>query len=72
MIEIRDMKEVGRSVRSARRAQGVSQTTLARLSNVGLRFLCDVERGKASVHAGKLLAVLASLGIAVRLDIPEA
>ena len=72
MIEIQNMKDVGLAVRSARRAQGVSQTALARLSNVGLRFLCDVERGKDSVHSGKLLAVLASLGIAVRLDIPEA
>lgn len=70
MIDIHDMGEVARTVRRVRREQRISQTTLARLSNVGLRFLCDVERGKASVHFGKLLAVLASLGIAVKLEEP--
>lgn len=71
MITIENISEIAQVVRKARNAQKITQTELAQLSGVGLRFVCDVERGKVSVHAGKLLAVLASLGIAVKLDIPE-
>lgn len=71
MITIENISEIAQVVRKARNAQKITQTELAQLSGVGLRFVCDVERGKESVHAGKLLAVLATLGIAVKLDIPE-
>ena len=52
-------------------AQGVSQTVLAQLSNVGLRFLCEVEHGKSTVRFDKLLSVLTSLGITLRLEMPS-
>ena len=49
MIQIDSMSEVADSVRRARKEQGISQTVLAQLSNVGLRFLCEVEHGKSTV-----------------------
>jgi y4mF family transcriptional regulator len=66
-----NIRDIALAVKKVRKAQKITQTELAQLSSVGLRFVCDVERGKESVHAGKLLAVLATLGIAVELDIPE-
>ena len=71
MIQIDSMSEVADSVRRARKEQGVSQTVLAQLSNVGLRFLCEVEHGKRTVRFDKLLSVLTSLGITLRLEMPS-
>ena len=71
MIQIDSMSEVADSVRRARKEQGVSQTVLAQLSNVGLRFLCEVEHGKSTVRFDKLLSVLTSLGITLRLEMPS-
>lgn len=70
MIEISDMKEVAKEVRRVRKAQGVSQLVLAQLSNVGFRFVRDVEDGKESVHFGKLLGVLNTLGFSLKLEPP--
>ena len=70
MVNIESMADIANCVRKTRRAQGVSQTVLSQLSNVGLRFLCDVEHGKQSVRFDKLLSVLASLGIVLKLDLP--
>jgi len=64
------MKQLSALVKQVRRAQGVSQTVLAQASNVGLRFVGDIERGKPTVQVDKLLAVLTSLGIAVRVELP--
>ena len=71
MIQVDSMAEIADSVRKARKEQGVSQTVLAQLSNVGLRFLCEVEHGKSTVRFDKLLSVLTSLGITLRLEMPS-
>lgn len=71
MAEITNMAEVAKIVRETRKAQKVSQTVLSQASNVGLRFVGDIERGKPSVQFDKLLSVLTSLGIAVKFELPE-
>lgn len=71
MTEITNMADVAKFVREVRKAQKVSQTVLAQASNVGLRFLGDIERGKPSIQFDKLLAVLTSLGISLKLQGPE-
>ena len=71
MIEITNMDEVAEIVRRTRKSQKISQTVLSQASNVGLRFVGDIERGKPSVQFDKLLSVLTSLGIAVKLELPE-
>jgi y4mF family transcriptional regulator len=70
MNNVETMADIAKCVREVRRAQGVSQTVLAQLSNVGLRFLCEVEHGKPSVRFDKLLSVLTSLGIVLKLELP--
>ena len=71
MTEITNMDEVAEIVRRTRKSQKISQTILSQASNVGLRFVGDIERGKPSVQFDKLLSVLTSLGIAVKLELPE-
>ena len=71
MLEINDMAQIGELVRRTRKAQRVSQTVLSQASNVGLRFVGDIERGKSSVQFDKLLSVLTSLGISLKLELPQ-
>ena len=69
MLEVRKMEDVAEIVRRTRKAQKISQTVLAQASNVGLRFVGDIERGKPTIQFDKLMAVLTSLGIAVKMEL---
>ena len=70
MLEIRKMEDVAEIVRRTRKSQKISQTVLSQASNVGLRFVGDIERGKPTIQFDKLMAVLTSLGIAVKFELP--
>lgn len=70
MQEIRNMTDVAAIVRRTRKSQKISQTVLSQASNVGLRFVGDIERGKPTVQFDKVMAVLTSLGIAAKLEEP--
>lgn len=63
--------DIGTAIRAARKAQGLRQDELAAASNVGVRFLIELEAGKETAQLGKTLAVLAALGINVALSIPD-
>ena len=49
--------ELGRIIRAERRAQGLRQDQLAGAAGVGVRFLSELERGKATARVGKALGV---------------
>ena len=63
--------DIGILVRRARKAAGLRQDDLAGLAGVGTRFLIELEAGKPTVRLDKLLAVLATLGIAIHLASPS-
>ena len=60
---ITDMSELGSLIRTARREQGLTQTELAGLAGVGGTFISQLENGKQSAEAGKVIDVLLTLGI---------
>jgi y4mF family transcriptional regulator len=62
--------ELGGIVRAARKAQGLRQDQLAGVSGVGLRFIVELEAGKATAQLGKVLRVLATLGCRVEIIPP--
>jgi y4mF family transcriptional regulator len=64
--------EIGSTVRAARKAQKLRQDQLAGVANVGLRFIVDLEAGKPTAQIGKVLTVLAALGVTVELTVPGA
>jgi y4mF family transcriptional regulator len=64
--------EIGAAVRSARKAQKLRQDQLAGVANVGLRFIVDLEAGKPTAQIGKVLTVLAALGVTIEMKTPEA
>ena len=62
--------QIGQLVRSTRRAQRLRQDQLAGAAGVGVRFLVELEAGKATAQLGKALAVLAALGCTLRIEPP--
>ncbi|MBP9694770.1 MAG: helix-turn-helix transcriptional regulator [Alphaproteobacteria bacterium] len=62
MIEEK-MRKLGRLVRETRKEQGLTQEQLAATTGVGLRFMRELEQGKESCHIGKVMMVMAMLGL---------
>lgn len=54
-------------IRERRRALGLTQQDVADLAGVSVRFLRELERGKASVRLDGLEAVLVALGLDIQL-----
>lgn len=65
-----NMKTLGEFVAKERKRQGVSQLELSQAADTGRRFVVDLEAGKESIHAGKMLQVLETLGVRVELIPP--
>ena len=62
MKKLRDISSIGAKIRSIRRAQGVSQETLAGLAGTGQRYISELERGKETARIREMLKVLDALG----------
>lgn len=54
---------LGALIRSRRKASGLGLIDAAGLAGVGVRFLSELERGKATASLGKTLLVLQRLGV---------
>ena len=65
-------KQIGEQVKAARKRLGVTQKDLALTSGTGLRFIIEVEKGKPTCQLGKVLTVLNTLGITLKLTPPAA
>lgn len=59
------VEELGNRVREARKRQGLTQPALAMVAGTGLRFIVDLESGKATCQLGKALQVVSALGLKV-------
>jgi HTH-type transcriptional regulator / antitoxin HipB len=63
MEPIQTPEDFGRVVRAARKRAGLTLVECAGANGVGVRFLSELERGKATASLGKALRVAASLGV---------
>lgn len=61
---------IGELVKSTRKRMGVTQKDLAMTSGTGLRFIIELEQGKATCQLGKALTVLQTLGIRIEVVPP--
>jgi len=68
---LKNPKDLGAAIRRARKAEGLLQAQLAGLCNTGLRFISDLENGKASCQLGLALKVADRLGLKIRLEEPR-
>ena len=62
--------QIGQLVKKARKTLDVTQKDLALTSGTGLRFIIELEQGKATCQIGKVLTVLHTLGITMQLILP--
>lgn len=63
-------ERIGAVVREVRKAMHITQETLAMTAGTGLRFIVDLEKGKPTCEFGKVLTVLNTLGIDMKLTPP--
>jgi y4mF family transcriptional regulator len=64
-------RDIGNAIRQARRNQGLRQDQLAGAANVGVRFVSELESGKATAQLGKTLAVARALGMTISITEPN-
>lgn len=64
-------EEIGKLVRRQRKALGLTQADLALTSGTGMRFISDLENGKATCQLGKTLIVLKTLGLRLEIFTPQ-
>ena len=58
MDRLKNISSIGAKIRSIRKAQGISQETLAGLAGTGQRYISELERGKETVRIRELLRLL--------------
>lgn len=64
-----DSKELGLVIKKQRKSLGLTQTHIALACGVGLRFLSELENGKATCQIGKTLLVIESLGLKIDVSV---
>jgi HTH-type transcriptional regulator / antitoxin HipB len=69
---IQAVQALGISLRSARKALGLTQTQLALACGVGTRFIVELEAGKPTLRIESVLRVVQSLGgVMTVTDLPQ-
>lgn len=63
MKTVYDMTALGRAVRDRRRELGYTQAFLAEYAGISASFLSELENGKETIQAGKMLEVISLLGM---------
>ena len=66
-MNINTTEQLGMAIRSRRKQVKITQKELAMTCGTGLRFIIDLEKGKATCQVGKTLDILQALGLAVVL-----
>ncbi len=67
-MQILNSKDLGTIIRKRRKELGLTQTQLAQLSGVGLRFISELERGKESARIGYAIKIASNLGIDISAE----
>ncbi len=67
-MKIKNTKDIASKIRDERKNQNLTQTQLAGLCNVGVRFIVDLEAGKETCQISKVLLVLDVLGINLSME----
>ena len=65
---ITSAQDIGEIVRNTRKKQGATQSELASLCGVGVRFISELENGKSTAQVDKLLQVLKCLGLEINIQ----
>ncbi|MCW5589350.1 MAG: helix-turn-helix transcriptional regulator [Legionellales bacterium] len=61
--QVTTVSELGTLLRAFRKSHGLTLEKVSGLTNVSMRFLSELERGKETAEIGKTLATLYKLGL---------
>jgi len=65
MKTVQDMKSLGRAIRERRKELGYTQAFVADYAGISASFLSELENGKETIQAGKMMEVISLLGMDV-------
>ncbi len=68
LTPIHDTAELGKILRTKRKAQNLTQGEVAEHCGLSLRFVSEVERGKPTAEIGKVLYLLTAVGVDLFAD----
>lgn len=63
--QVKNAEELGKVIRLFRKNQKLTLEKVSGLTNVSMRFLSELERGKETAELGKALSTLYKLGLEV-------
>ncbi len=69
-MRIDSPQALGHAARAIRKQLGLTQSEVAMTAGTSLRFIVEVEKGKPTCQLGKVLTVLATLGVTLDLNPP--
>ncbi len=70
-VKISSPQQLGLLIRATRKSQKVRLDDVAGSAGVGHVFVREVERGKETVQLGRVMRLLAELGIELNADVPQ-
>lgn len=62
---VNNANDLGEIIRNFRKSQQVTLDKISGITNIGMRFLSELERGKETAELGKALTVINKLGLEV-------
>jgi transcriptional regulator with XRE-family HTH domain len=71
LITIKSPGQLGLLIRAVRKHQKIRMDDIAGSAGVGPVFVREVERGKETVQLGRVMQILAELGIELQADVPD-
>jgi transcriptional regulator with XRE-family HTH domain len=71
LITITSPEDLGLLIRTSRKSQKLRMDDVAGTAGVGPVFVREVERGKQTVQLGRVMQLLAELGITLKAEVPD-
>jgi transcriptional regulator with XRE-family HTH domain len=62
---IKNVRQLGSIIRKFRKDHQLTLEIVSGLTNIGMRFLSELERGKETAELGKTLAIINKIGLEV-------
>jgi y4mF family transcriptional regulator len=66
-MEIFKTEDISSIIKNRRKSLNLTQAECATFCGVGVRFFSELENGKQSLHLGKVLQVLQTLGLKIHI-----
>ncbi len=71
-MTVESVADLGMALRATRKGAGVRLDDLADIVGVSKQFVSDVEYGKPTVQLGRVLKLLAEMGLQLSINLPPA